>query len=106
MHAFRPAASNFREVNMRAQKPSVRIEDWAVLQSPRSGEYKELGSGSLLVGKVFGHPGIEEGRFVFSSAVVSVDRDSQMVETRNTVYVLGQVSYEYKLWSREHGVAA
>jgi hypothetical protein len=58
------------------------------------------------VGKVFGHPRIEEGAFIFSSPIVSLDIQNQEVVTRNTVYLLGQANPGYKAWAREHENAA
>lgn len=83
------------------QKPTVKIDDWAVVRTTNTGRYEQLGPGNLLVGRVFGHPKINEGSFIFSSPVVSVDDANRLVETRNTAYVLGKVSLEYKHWTRE-----
>ena len=87
---------------MRTQKPSVKIENWAVVPGLNIAGYRSLRPGNLLVGKVFGHPRIEEGAFVFSSPIVSLDLNNQAVATRNTVYRLGEASQGYKAWAREH----
>jgi hypothetical protein len=84
---------------MKTYKPSVKIDDWACVTNPNSGRYQELRPGNLLVGRVFGHPKMKEGTFIFSSPVVSIDTDSGVVETRNTSYILGKVSFEYQTWS-------
>jgi hypothetical protein len=91
---------------MRTQKPSVKIENWAVVPGLNTADYQSLRPGNLLVGKVFGHPRIEEGAFVFSSPIVSLDMSNQAVVTGNTVYRLGEASAEYKAWAREHETAA
>ncbi len=91
---------------MRTQKPSVKIENWAVVPGLNIAGYRSLRPGNLLVGKVFGHPRIEEGAFVFSSPIVSLDTTNQEVVTRNTVYRLGEASSEYKVWARQHTSAA
>jgi hypothetical protein len=83
---------------MRTQKPSVRIEGWAVLRSLNVTTYRELGPGNLLVGKVFGHPTMNDGAFVFSSPILNCDEQNKIVETRNTAYHLGEVSREYEAW--------
>jgi hypothetical protein len=91
---------------MRKQKPCAKLENWAVVPSGDIATYKKLGAGNLLVGRVFGHPTIAEGSFIFSSPIVSIDADASIAETRNTAYVLGNASREYKAWSERSGAAA
>ena len=86
---------------MRALKPSVKLEDWAVVPSLRNGQYQELSTGNLLVGRAFGHQRIKSGSFIFSSPIVGVDWQNNTVETKNTSYELGEASLEYKNWSKE-----
>lgn len=91
---------------MREQKPCAKLENWAVVPSAASASYQELRTGNLLVGKVFGHPRIQEGTFIFTSPIVSLHADTddhtKVVETRNTAYRLGEPSGDYKKWTREH----
>jgi hypothetical protein len=91
---------------MRTLKPSVKIENWAVVPGLNTAGYQSLRPGNLLVGKVFGHPKIDEGAFVFSSPIVSLDINNQAVVTRNTVYRLGEASPGYKAWTSEQGNTA
>jgi hypothetical protein len=93
---------------MQTQKPSVKLEDWAVVPEVNAGSYQALRPGNLLVGRAFGHQKIEKGKFIFTSPIVSVDAQQRIVETRNTLYSLGEASHEYKVWSRsqEPGAAA
>lgn len=93
---------------MQKQKPLAKLENWAVVPRGHVAGYQELRAGNLLLGKVFGHPGIEEGAFIFTSPIVSLDSKINVVETRNTAYRLGEASREYKNWTREHtnGAAA
>jgi hypothetical protein len=86
---------------MRTQKPSVELEDWAVVPSLKNGKYAELRPGNLLVGRAFGHHRIRSGTFIFTSLIVSVDPHNNIVETRNTSYRLGEASHEYRVWSKE-----
>ena len=86
---------------MRTQKPSVELEDWAVVPSLKNGKYEELRPGNLLVGRAFGHQRIRSGTFIFTSLIVSVDPHNNIVETRNTSYRLGEASHEYRVWSKE-----
>jgi hypothetical protein len=60
----------------------------------------------LLVGKVFSHPTIGEGKFIFTSPIVLVDEQTKVAETRNTSYHLGQASREYQIWIEEQTGAA
>ena len=87
---------------MPTQKPCARLENWAVVESANLASYQALRAGSLLVGKVFSHPTIAEGKFIFSSPIVQVDEKTKVAETRNTSYRLGQASREYKTWTEEH----
>jgi hypothetical protein len=90
---------------MRTQKPQVKLEDWAVVPAQQAGEYQELRAGSLLVGRAFGHPKVKEGVFIFSSPITSFDTDTGIAETKNTLYLLGRVSREYKTWTGEQSAA-
>lgn len=93
---------------MQTQKPSVKLEDWAVVPGLNLGSYQALRPGNLLVGRAFGHQRIEKGKFIFTSPILRVDTQRRIVETRNTLYSLGEASHEYKTWSksREAGAAA
>jgi hypothetical protein len=88
---------------MQTQKPSVKLEDWAVVPGPNSGTYQALRPGNFLVGRAFGHQRIEKGKFIFTSPIVRVDPQQRIVETKNTCYSLGEASHEYKAWSSEQG---
>jgi hypothetical protein len=92
---------------MQTKKPSVKLERWAVVNLNSRG-YQALRPGNLLVGRAFGHQRIEKGKFIFTSPIVRVDTQQRIVETKNTVYSLGEASHEYRTWSRSHesGVAA
>ncbi len=87
---------------MPKQKPCARLENWAVVESANIASYQALQAGSLLVGKVFSHPRIGEGTFIFTSSIVRFDEKTNVAETRNTSYRLGQASHEYRIWAEEH----
>ena len=91
---------------MPKQKPCARLENWAVVESANSASYQVLRAGSLLAGKVFSHPRIGEGTFIFTSPIVRLDEKTNVAETKNTAYRLGQASREYATWSEEHASAA
>jgi hypothetical protein len=83
------------------QKPCARLENWAVVESANVTTYEALRAGSLLVGKVSGHPRMGEGTFIFTSPIVRFDEKTNIAETRNTSYRLGQASREYKIWTEQ-----
>ena len=85
---------------MRTEKPSVKLEDWAVVESTNTASYQPLGPGNVLVGRAFGHQRIKTGMFIFTSAIVDVDAQNKIAETRHTCYCLGEASREYKTWMR------
>jgi hypothetical protein len=91
---------------MRKQKSCARLENWAVVASANTATYQALEVGNLLVGKVFGHPRIEEGRFIFTSPIERLDAETNVVETRNTTYRLGEASHDYKIWAQEQTAGA
>jgi hypothetical protein len=72
-------------------KPTVFIDDWAVVRSGAYVAYEEL-----QVGNVFGHERLPDAKSIFTSPIIRVDVSQGTVETRNTVYQLGEASEEYK----------
>lgn len=86
------------------QKPLVRIENWAVVQSVLSPSYEELRAGRHLTGNILGHPSVRNTKFIYTSRIVNVY--SGVVETLNTVYELGEPSDEYKAWECQRAGSA
>jgi hypothetical protein len=95
------ASNDGEDKSMRSQKTCARLENWAVVEGVNVAGYQALRAGNLLVGKVYNHPRIGAGTFIFSSPIVRLDARSKIVETRNTSYCLGQASREYELWTEE-----
>jgi hypothetical protein len=87
-------------------KPLVTIENWAVVQSVISQSYEQLQPGKHLMGNVIGHANLPDTLFIYTSSIVSVDRNNGVVETRNTLYQLGRASDEYKAWECERRAEA
>ena len=83
------------------QKSLVTIENWAVVQSVISATYEELQPGHHLTGNVFGHTTFPDAVFIYTSPILSVNLDNGRVETRNTVYCLGEASDSYKSWEHQ-----
>ena len=87
-------------------QPLVIIENWAVVDSVGSRSYQELRPGKHLTGTVFGHANLPDTNFIFTSPIIDIDSDQRVVQTRNTIYQLGEASDEYKTWDRERKGAA
>ena len=88
---------------MQTQKPSVKLEDWAVVPSPNSGSYQALRPGNFLVGRAFGHQRIEKGKFIFTSPIVRVDTEQQDRGNKEHLLRAWRGEPEYKAWTREQG---
>jgi hypothetical protein len=89
-------------------KPEVMIENWGVVQNVSSQGFEELLPGNRLVGNVLGHACLPNTKLVYTSPIISVDLNSGVIETHNTVYRLGEASREYRSWElkRKASVAA
>lgn len=74
----------------------VVIEDWGVVAKTKDIYKAPEQFSSHLSGKVFGHPLHEDGKNVVTSSIMHVC--GKEIFTRNTKYVLGKVSQEYKNW--------
>jgi hypothetical protein len=83
-------------------EPLVILENWAVVDSVVSRSYQELRPRKHLTGRVFGHTKLPDANFIFTSPIIGVDSDKGVVQTRRTIYQLGEASEEYKTWDREH----
>jgi hypothetical protein len=77
-------------------KPIVAIENWAVVRSGAYVAYEALEPGNILTGKVFGHDRLPDEKSIFTSPIIRIDNGACLVETRNTVYRLGEPSDDYK----------
>ena len=86
------------------EKPTVKIDDWSVVDNVVSQVYRELEPGRRLFGTILGHADLPNG-IIYTSAIVRVDRVRGLVETRNSVYQLGQVSDSYARWDWERWAA-
>jgi hypothetical protein len=72
-------------------KPVVRIENWSVVSSALFQGYRDLQPGQRLTGDVMGHT-------IYTSAILNVDLANKLVETHNSLYLLGEVSEDYARW--------
>jgi hypothetical protein len=81
-------------------KPIVRIENWSVVSSVLFRGYRKLEPGARLTGDVMGHTNLRNGS-IYTSAILSIDLGSRLVETHNSLYLLGAVSEDYARWMWE-----
>lgn len=87
-------------------KPVVTIENWSVVQDVSSYSFQELQQGNRLMGYVVGHAHLPNAKVVYTSPIMSVDLTQGLVETRNTLYRLGEASPEYKTWEHKRRASA
>jgi hypothetical protein len=78
-------------------KPVVRIENWSVVSSALFQGYRDLEPGQRLTGDVMGHTNLRNGS-IYTSAILKVDLAHKLVETHNSLYLLGEVSADYARW--------
>lgn len=88
------------------RKLVATIENWAVLPSASSQSFEEFQPGNFLTGYVLGHANLPTATIVYTSPIVSFDLSQGLVETRNTLYRLGEASDEYKSWDRKRKAVA
>ena len=88
------------------QKPLATIENWAVIQKTSALSYEELQPGERLMGKVVGHSALPNAECIYTSPILHVNASEGLVETRNTMYQLGEPSDGYKTWQRERKAGA
>ena len=81
------------------EKPVVRLENWTVIDDLVPLNYEGLGTGKRLAGNAIGHADVAAGGFIYTPPIVQVN--GRLIETRNTVYELGEPSNVYKMWKRE-----
>ncbi|MGA8109123.1 MAG: hypothetical protein WB974_06790 [Acidobacteriaceae bacterium] len=82
------------------EKRRAKIENWSVVGSVVLGGYRELEPGQRLTGQVLGHTNLPNG-IIYTSAILSIDWDNRLIETRNTVYELGDADPDYERWSAD-----
>jgi hypothetical protein len=82
------------------EKPLAKIDNWSVVGSVVLEGYRELEPGQRLTGEVLGHTDLPNG-IIYTSAILSIDMDNRLVETRNTVYELGRANENYERWWAE-----
>jgi hypothetical protein len=78
-------------------KSPILIDNWAVVESVSIQGWTALEPGRRLTGYVSAHSNLPAG-FIYTSAIVSIDLDAGLVETRNNLYRLGRRSSEYNVW--------
>lgn len=82
----------------RSAKQLATIQSWAVVDDFASQRFAALESGKRLRGHVYGLAHLPYAKIAYTSPILSVDWAHGLVETRNTIYRLGEVSEEYESW--------
>jgi hypothetical protein len=89
----------FETASKAISKPLAKIEKWAVVRSVVSYRFELPETGNRLIGYVPGSANLPSPRLIHTSPILRMDLAMGLVETRNTIYVLGEASEEYKKWS-------
>jgi hypothetical protein len=63
-------------------KQKARLENWYVMTF--------FGGQRCLIGEVYEHPRLSDGKEVATSAITDLDEVNNTAETQNTVYTLGK----------------
>jgi len=79
-------------------KPLATIQSWAVVEGVVSQRFAPLQAGYRLRGYAFGSEHAPYGKLVHTSPIIRVDLNQGLVETRNTIYRLGEACEEYESW--------
>lgn len=82
-----------------ADKPTVHIENWSVVNDVVSPAYRELAPGYRLTGLTLKYQDLPCG-LIYTSAILRVDPAAWVVETTEAIYVLGQADPRYERWLR------
>jgi hypothetical protein len=90
--------SDQRRIEHRRAKPTATIQSWAVVDTVLWHSFAALQAGNRLTGHVSGLPHVPYGKPAYTSPIVRVDPAHGLVETRNTIYRLGEISEAYGCW--------
>lgn len=85
---------------------NIVLQNWGVIDLPHDFYTPPECRFKALSGQVYGHPCFKDGDKVVTSGLVSCGWDNGVfvVETRNTKYILGEISPEYLKWMEENGI--
>lgn len=86
-----------------ADKPTVHIENWSVVDDVISPAYRELAPGYRLTGLTFKYQDLPCG-LIYTSTILRVDPAEWLVETAEAIYVLGKADPRYERWLRRNSV--
>ena len=86
-------------------KPTVPIENWAVVDSVSAQGWSLLKPGGRLTGWVSAHGDLPTG-MICTSAIIQIDEAEGLVETRNTLYRLGRCNPDYVAWLHQSATRA
>ena len=87
-----------RRPEPRKTKPVATIQCWAVVDTVLWQSFAALQAGNRLTGHVSGLPHLSYAEVAYTSPIVKVDPARGLVETRHTIYRLGEISEAYASW--------
>ena len=81
-----------------------RLEDWAIVMPETETETaRPEAVGRHLCGRVYGHPLLRDGSFIWTGVVTAEDRDKHTVRVGDEEYQLGQAYPFWVRWCVQHG---
>lgn len=80
----------------------MEIRNWEVIAWGGPYQAPELMS-TVITGEVYGHPGFEEGKYIYTSAVQVIDMKNKRARTLNSVYSLGEPAPGFLEWLGKQG---
>lgn len=79
-----------------------RLENWYILSNKSFFTAPEIKN--KLSGVVYGHRFLPDGTNVSTTEIINLDLVNMVAETQNTIYMLGEISPEYKKWCKDNGI--
>lgn len=74
------------------KKPSKKINKWQIVKHQTSPYAAPEQAVAVLQGV------LDNGKTITTSKIVKIDFVSNIIETLNTIYILGVMSYDYRLY--------
>ncbi len=80
----------------------INLENWSLHQDNDNEFLDPELRGKFLRGIVFNHPKLEDGAYIHTSKLKSLDLLNRLAVTTNTTYTLGSINKEYLEHSIKH----
>lgn len=79
------------------------LEEWAIIENNDNPYLAPELRKIRLYGKVYGRLDFEDGTFVRTSSIQELDLKNKKAKTKNTEYILGELSKDYLKWLQDNG---